>query len=239
MNIEFIILVLSTVTTFGLFSILIGEDNPWFAFAENAYVGVAVGLSIVLNTQYLLNNVISKATGNLLANWPLLFSLALGLMMLTRVSPKYSFIARIPIAVATGTGIAIATRAIIFSSIINQIIATIKPLLNVGDPTVLLTNFLVLFFVLTMMSYFVYTTEHKGALQTSSSIGRYILYASFGALFAITYMGRLGMLLGRAETLFIPESSMYVSIAVASIIVVSTYVLIKFYPDLMKKLTPE
>jgi hypothetical protein len=240
LDLSFIILILSTVTTFGLFTILLGEDNPWFAFAENTYVGVAIGLSVVLNTsQFLINNVLSKTTANLTDNWPLVISMVLGLLMLTRISSKYSYISRIPIAVVTGVGVAVTTRAIIFSSVIAQITATIKPLLNMSDPAVLFTNIMVLVFVLTMLSYFFYTVENKGALKTSSTIGRYILYASFGTLFAITYMGRLGLLLGRMETLLIPASSMYVTLTVVAIVAVTIYLLIKRYPTLMKKLTPE
>lgn len=240
MDLSFPILILSTVTTFGLFTILLGEDNPWFAFAENTYVGVAIGLSVVLNTsQFLIQNVYAKTSTNFAANWPLLISLGLGLMMLTRMSSKYSYVSRIPIAVITGTGVAVGTRANIFSQIINQVSATIKPLLNVSDPMVLFTNLMVLIFVLTMLSYFFYTTEHKGPLKTSSTIGRYALYASFGALFAITYMGRLGLFLGRMETLLIPTSTMYISLTLFVIVLSTSLLLIKKYPELRKKLTPE
>ncbi len=239
MDLSFLLMVVTTVVTFGLFTILLGEDNPWFAFAENSYVGVAIGLSVVLNTsQFLIQNVYQKTSTDLAANWPLVISMGLGLLMLTRMSSKYSYLSRIPIAVITGTGVAVTTRANIFSSIINQVTATIKPLLNISDPVVLFTNIMVLVFVLTMLSYFFYTTEHKGALKASSTAGRYFLYASFGALFAITYMGRLGLFLGRVETLLIPASAMNVSLVLFVIILATTLWLMR-NPELRKKLTPE
>lgn len=240
MDLSFPILILSTVTTFGLFTILLGEDNPWFAFAENTYVGVAIGLSVVLNTsQYLIQNVYTKTSTNLGANWPLVISMVLGLLMLTRISTKYSYISRIPIAVITGTGVAVTTRAIIFSTILQNVAATIKPLLNVSDPMTLFTSIMVLVLVLTMLSYFFYTVEHKGALKTSSTIGRYGLYAAFGALFAITYMGRLGLFLGRMETLLFPASTMYISLFLFVLVLATSLLLMKKYPELRKKLTPE
>ncbi len=240
MDLSFITLLLSTIVTFGLFTILLGEDNPWFAFAENTYVGVAIGLSVVVNTsQYLINNVYTKTSQNLGANWPLVISMLLAVLMLTRISTKYSYISRIPIAIITGTGVAVTTRAIVFSSILNQVAATIKPLLNVTDMMTLFTSVMVLIFVLTMLSYFFYTVEHKGVLKTSSTIGRYCLYASFGLLFAQTFSGRLGLFLGRMETLLFPTSTFYLSIALFVIVLSTTLLLMKKYPDLRKKLTPE
>lgn len=234
---SWLILILSTLITFGLFSVLTGIDNPFFAWAEHTYVGAAIGLAVTMTTNYLMLNVVAKIVANPAANWPLIISLILGLMMLTRIHPKYSYIARIPVAVATGTGVAIATRANIFSSIVNQIRATVLPVIG-GDPSKLFTNIMVVIFVFTMITYFVYTTEVKGPLKMSNNLGRYMLYAAFGALFAITYMGRLGLLLGRMETMLIPETNMYVSIIIAAIIVVTTFTLHKYRPETLKRIVP-
>lgn len=234
------ILILSTFVTFGLFSVLSGIDNPFFAWAEQTYVGVAIGLATVVTVDYLIANVYVRVSSNPSAGWPLIISLILGLMMLTRIHPKYAHWARIPIAVSTGAGIAVSTRAIIFSSIINQIRATILPLVGGGDPLTVVTNLLVIVFVIVIITFFIYTTELKGPLKVSHDLGRYCLYAAFGVLFAQTYMGRLGLLLGRMETMLIPMNpSGYVTVIVAVIIVVSIYVLNKYYPDTLQKLVPE
>jgi len=234
------VLILSTVTTFGLYMILSGVDSPWFAFGEHAFVGCAIGLSVVVSTDYIFRAIIPRIAADPVKNWPTIVSVILGLMMLLRVHKDTVHIARIPITLATATGIAVSIRATLFSGIINQIRATILPLFGVTDIWAVLTNLTVILCVLFVFTFYYYTTEMKGPLKTANTIGRYILYLSFGVLFSQTYMGRLGLLLGHLETYVKP----YVpNLALTSIIVltmlVTTYLLHKKYPDLLKKLTPE
>jgi len=236
--VSWLILVLSTAITFGLFSILTGVDNPFFAWAENTYVGGAVGMTIVVSFTWIVSNVVAKITSNISANWPSVVSLILGLMMLTRIHPKYSFIARIPICIATGVGIAVSTRAIVFSGLLYQIRATILPIFDWSNVVTAFTNLMVVVFVITVLTFFVYTTELRGPLKTSHTVGRLVLFLSFGALYAQTYMGRLGLFLGRMETLLIPQTSFNISITVALVIVITTFVLHRFYPDVMKRIIP-
>jgi len=236
--VSWLILVLSTAITFGLFSILTGVDNPFFAWAENTYVGGAVGMTIVVSFTWIVSNVVAKITSNISANWPSVVSLILGLMMLTRIHPKYSFIARIPICIATGVGIAVSTRAIVFSGLLYQIRATILPIFDWSNVVTAFTNLMVVVFVITVLTFFVYTTELRGPLKTSHTVGRLVLFLSFGALYAQTYMGRLGLFLGRMETLLIPQTSFNISITVALVIVITTFVLHRFYPDVMKQIIP-
>jgi hypothetical protein len=71
-------------------------------------------------------------------------------------------------------------------------------------------------------------------------VGKYILYLSFGVLFSQTYMGRLGLLLGHLENYLTPYfPDFFVTVTIVLIMIVSTYLLHKRYPDLLKKLTPE
>ena len=236
--VSWLILVLSTAITFGLFSILTGVDNPFFAWAENTYVGGAVGMTIVVSFTWIVSNVVANITSNISANWPSVVSLILGLMMLTRIHPKYSYLARIPICVATGVGIAVSTRAIVFSGLLYQVRATILPLFNWSDAVTAFTNLMVVVFVITTITFFVYTTELRGPLKASHTVGRLVLFLSFGALYAQTYMGRLGLLLGRMETLLIPWTSFNVSVTVAFVILATIVVLNNYYPDTLKKLVP-
>jgi hypothetical protein len=235
---SFFVILLSTAVTFGLFSILTGVDNPFFAWAENTYVGGAVGMTIVVSFTWIVSNLIQKILSNPYANWPLIISLILGLMMLLRVHPKYSYLARIPISIATGVGVAVSTRAAIFSGLLYQIRATILPIFDWRKPETAFTNLMIVVFVVTIMTFFVYTTELKGPLKISHRIGRLVLFASFGALFAQTYMGRLGLFLGAMETLLIPETNFRISITVALIILITIIVLKRYYPETLNKLVP-
>jgi len=237
--VDLIIVILATAVTFGLYSILTGISNPYFAWAEHTYIGGAIGLTVVVSMDYIRRNIIDRVSADPVHNWPLIISLILGLMMLTRIHPRYSYIARIPVAVATATGVAVSTRAVIFTGIIKQIQATILPILNGGDPKTVFTNIMVILFVIIMMTYFIYTMELKGPIKTSYQLGRYLLYAAFGVLFAMTYMGRLGLLLGRLETLLFPVTHLYITVIISLFMVVTIYLLHRYYPKLLDKLTPE
>jgi hypothetical protein len=235
---SWMMLIFSTAITFGLYSVLSGIDNPWFAWAEHTYLGAGTGLMVILALDYLNSKIITRITSNPLSNWPLIISLILGMLILTRTNQRTAHIARIPIAVATGTGIAVSTRALIFTNVIKQIKATIIPIMTEGDPMATFTNIGVIILVITMMSFFIYTTELRGPLKASSTFGRYALYAAFGALFAMTYQGRLGLFLGRMETMLIPNTHLYVSLIIAIAIVLTIYILHKYYPDTLKKIVP-
>jgi hypothetical protein len=173
-------------------------------------------------------------------NWPTFISIILGLMMLLRVSRSTVHIARIPITLATGAGIAVGTRATLFSGIVNQVRATILPIFSVTDTWTLIYNLTVILCVLFVFTYYFYTMEMKGPLKAANSVGKYILYLAFGVLFSQTYMGRLGLLLGHLENYLTPYwPDFYLTVIIVAVMIVSTYMLHKRYPDLLKKVTPE
>ena len=234
------ILILSTITTFGLYMILSGVDSPWFAFAEHAFVGTAIGLSVVLSTDYLLRTIFPRILADPVGSWPTIISVILGLMMILRVNPNTVHYARLPITIATAAGVAVSVRATIFSGIINQIRATILPLMGLETWWDLVTNLTIVLSVIFVFTYYFYTTELKGPLKQANTIGRWILYLAFGVLFAQTYMGRLGLLLGRLQLFVTPYwPNFVITIIVIVVMVVSTYLLHKRYPELLEKLTPE
>lgn len=234
------ILLFSTITTFGLYMILSGVDSPWFAFAEHAFVGTAIGLSVVVATDYIFRTIIPRILSDPAANWPTIVSVILGLMMILRVHRDTVYLARIPITIATAAGIAVSVRATIFSGIVNQIKATILPLMGLATWWDFVVNLTVVLSVLFVFTYYFYTTEMKGPLLQANKVGRWVLYLAFGVLFAQTYMGRLGLLLGRMQ-LFIqpyyPNGALTVVVVV--VMIVSTWLLHKKYPELLEKLTPE
>lgn len=231
------ILILGTVTTFGLYMILSGLDSPWFAFAEHAFVGTAIGLSVVVSTDYIFRTIIPRIIAG---DWPMIISVILGLMMLLRVNKGTLHYARIPITLSAAVGVAIGVRATIISGIINQIRATILPIFGGGSTMDIVVNLTVVLSVLFVFTYFFYTTEIKGSLATAHKIGRWILYLAFGVLFAQTYMGRLGLLLGRMTLFLFPTNpNLYLTLIVIAVMVGSTWLLKKNYPELLKKLTPE
>jgi asparagine N-glycosylation enzyme membrane subunit Stt3 len=230
--------VLATLITFGLFSILTGVDNPFYAFAEHSYVGTAIGFLAVITVVYLQTKVFAPIIADPMSNILPLISVILGLMMLTRVSSKYAWIARIPITVSIAVGVGITTRTGVITNIIAQIKATILPLWGI-DWFTTLTNIAVIIFVVTTLIFFQYTTRRTGPLGKVSQVGRLVLYAGFGALFAQTFMGRIGLFLGRMETMLFPDTQLQMTLIVIAVVLLGTYILRRRYPDLLNRLLPQ
>ena len=236
---DLLILICAAFTTFSLYSILMGFDTPFFALAEHIYVGVAIGYMVISSTNYLQTKVFSLIVADVGGNIPLILGSILGLMMLLRLSSKTAYIARIPMTIAAGVGVAQTTRTQVFTSILANLDATIKPIIGEASLLDKFTNFTMLLMVLFILTFYLYTTELKGPLQTSHNIGRYILYASFGALFAQTYMGRLGLFLGRMESMLFPAINAQITAVMVVIVLVGSIYLKKYAPELLEKLTPE
>jgi hypothetical protein len=55
--------------------------------------------------------------------------------------------------------------------------------------------------VLTTLSYFFFSREHKGALKYSARVGIWFIMIGFGASFGNTVMGRISLLIGRVQFL--------------------------------------
>lgn len=231
--VSLVIMVLATVITFGLYSILTGVDNPFYAFAEYSFIGAAIGLLTIMALTYLQKRVFSPILGG---ETGLIIALLLGLMVLTRVSPKYSWIARIPITIGISIGVGISTRTLIFTNVISQIKATILPLWGI-PPFQAVTNLLILVFMISTLFFFLYTIEASEKVKPVYNLGKYVLYAGFGALYAQTFMGRIGLFLGRMETMLFPETQFYTTIIIIIIILFSIDYLHR-KPELLKKLMP-
>lgn len=236
--ISLLIMILATFVTFGLYSSLTGIDNPFYAFAEHSYIGAGIGFLVVMSLMYIRRSILEPILLNPVGNFSLIVGLILGLMMLTRISSKYSYLARIPITIGVSVGVGISTRTLIFTRVIKQITATFKPLWGVPLPEAL-SNLLVLIFISSSLIFFLYTIETKGVAKKTANLGKYVLYAGFGALYAQTFMGRIGLFLGRMETMLFPMTQRYITVIVALGILVAIYVMDKYYPDLLKRVMPQ
>lgn len=242
--VEFAVLFVGTWITFGLYASLAGVDNPFFAFSEHSYVGFGIGFTTYIAFFYIWSYAIRPMITEWSNKWYMIFAIILGLMMWTRFHPKYAYISRIPIAISMGITLALSVRTLIFSHFTQQIKATILPLWVAGDPMRTFTNIMVVFFVVTIITFFFYSTEIRGPHKVSYTIGEYVLYASFGGLWAMTFMGRTGLFVGRMQDLVSPVSpyypiNLYVSAGIGAFMMLAIGVLYKFYPELLEKLTPE
>ncbi|MDE2484298.1 MAG: hypothetical protein KGL32_03460 [candidate division NC10 bacterium] len=197
--------------TLCMFSFLY-KDNPFFRFGEHLYVGISMGYTIVrIYYDVMVKSLYTPVTQE--GKWWFLIAALLGLLVLTRFIPKVSWLSRISFAVIVGFGSGVAIPRIISSNILQQVQGTLKPLLgNAGQPLfgmAQLNALLILVGVVTVLVYFFFSIEHKGAIQVSARIGIYFLMINFGAGFGYTVMARMSLLIGRFDDLILFGSRDY------------------------------
>ena len=120
MSIELIIGAwVATGLTLFIFSFLY-KDNPLFKLAENLYVGVSVGYTIVKTYDTVIVHLVWKPIVEN-GEWALLIPVAIGMLMLTRYVPKAAWISRYAFAFIVGVGSGLAIPRMISSFVLKQI----------------------------------------------------------------------------------------------------------------------
>lgn len=201
----------ATGLTLFIFSFLY-EDNPLFKLAENLYVGVSVGYTIVKTYDTVIVHLIWKP---IVENqeWTLLIPVTIGLLMLTRYVPKAAWLSRYAFAFIVGVGAGLAIPRTVSSFILKQIEDTVRPLLmlvpgdgvtfswNLMNPASSVNVIIVLIGVSSVLFYFFFSVEHSGPGKTVARTGVLFLMIAFGAAFGYTVMARMSLLIGRLTDL--------------------------------------
>ncbi|MEW5993471.1 MAG: hypothetical protein AB1744_03650 [Candidatus Zixiibacteriota bacterium] len=174
------------------------RDNPVYKMAESLLIGVSVGyVLVVVWSNTLVQTLFVPLSGGRMS---LVVPLILGLLMFGRFTRHTTFLSRIPIAVMIGSGAGVAIPAMLEQRTLKQMSATVAPLVTeAGWPD--LSALIVLIGVLTTVSYFYFSREHRGPLGLSAKIGTYFLMVFFGATFGYTVMSRMSTFIGRMEFL--------------------------------------
>ncbi|MDP8237670.1 MAG: hypothetical protein P9X24_01145 [Candidatus Hatepunaea meridiana] len=214
--------------TLMIFSFLY-KDNPFYKFAEHLFVGVSAAYWMVVGFwTTLIPNLIGflypPSVGWFSSNpaeaqnvmnslneqtwyWqygrivPLIF----GLMLLTRLLPKVSWMSRWPMALIIGYAAGTNLTRYLQSDFIAQIKATLIPLIVIVDGKFSLldtiSNIVIVGGVLSALVYFFFSKEHKGWFGGTARVGIWVLMVAFGAAFGYTVMARISLLIGRMDFL--------------------------------------
>lgn len=179
------------------------KDNPFYKFAEYLVVGVSAGYyTVIFYMNYIKPNLVDHFLDPRYPNkFLLIIPTILGIMLLTRLIPKYSWLSRYSMAVYLGAGAGLAIPRDMDGRILRQVYSTfvnLYPLTNgMFDWTSFWKNLLIAFGVITTLIYFFFSVEHKGVIGKSAKIGIIFIMISFGATFGYTVMGRISLLIGR------------------------------------------
>lgn len=212
----------AALLTLAIFSFLY-RDNPFYRLAESIVVGVSAAYWMVVAIwTVLVPNLFGKLTPGWIQSWAMpgisplrdehwyvnFVPLALGIMLLWRLSPKGSWIARWPLAFIIGTTAGLKLVHFLQADFISQIQASIAPIV-VTDRADFSENLwasvrsgLVFVGTLAVLVYFFFSIEHKGVVGRVARGGIWVLMVTFGAAFGYTVMGRIALLAIRFEYLF-------------------------------------
>jgi hypothetical protein len=228
LNREMIGVIVAAGLTLIMYSFLY-RDNPFFKAAENLYVGIALGYGAIMTWRQSLRPEVFEPlflSPTAAAFWDELarrgIPILLGILLLTRLSRKHSWLSRYSYGPLVGWGAGMAIVLTIHSSIFKQITAAITPLhegvtdwsvpadlglwgsvahiwSNIAEP--LLGTLILLVGTVTVLYYFFFSVEHKRLGKATSNVGIWFLMVSFGATFGFTVMGRLALLIDRLQFL--------------------------------------
>jgi len=174
------------------------KDNAFFRFAESLFAGMSLGYYIGLSVQNTLRpNLFNPLFGQPLEglNLLLIVPMLLGVLLYFRYIPKVSWVARIALAVYVGyySGVYLVQK--LHGEVLPQSRDTILPVTTGGMDA--LWNLVMIVGVFSVLIYFYFSAEHKGALGKVSRVGIWFLMVSFGASFGYTVMARVSLLMGR------------------------------------------
>ena len=209
---------LAALFTLCILSFLYG-DNPLYKLAEAVFVGVSAGYWMVVGFWTgIVQNLFSKLAPDLIRSSLLpglpesqeqeliyLFPLLLSVLMLMRLSPVGGWLSRWALAFFIGATAGIRLLGYLQSDFLRQIQSTILPLVVVGtqgfDFSASLQNLTIVVGVLSCLTYFFFSIEHKGVVGGVSRLGIWFLMITFGAGFGYTVMGRIALMAQRLEFL--------------------------------------
>jgi hypothetical protein len=203
--------------TLAIFSFLY-KDNPFYKIAESLFVGSSAAYYMVVGFHsQIIPNLIGKLWAGPVKTYILpgmeedpniiyIVPLALGIMLLWRLSPRGGWISRWPLAFFIGIFCGIRLTGFFQADFVQQIRNTIVPLAVITpdgfDFWESLKNVISVLSVLVCLVYFFFSIEHKGFVGRTAKLGIWVLMITFGAGFGYTVMGRIALLAIRLEFLF-------------------------------------
>ncbi|MFP4057956.1 MAG: hypothetical protein ACLF0G_13900 [Candidatus Brocadiia bacterium] len=182
------------------------RDNPLFKIAENLYVGVGLGYSVVISWHQYFKMEIYNPLLNAPSRGAFIEAvqlrtvpILLGILLLTRLSTRVSWLSRYAYSLMVGWYAGVFIPFAASSFILTQLEASVRP---VGTEVGAIAGaVVVLVGTVSVLFYFFFSVEHKGPAGAVSRAGIWFLMVSFGASFGYTVMGRLSLFIGRARFL--------------------------------------
>ena len=204
---------LGFILTLLVFSYLI-DDNPLFRLAIHVFIGVSAGFAAIIAVyNILLPRLVApffstNRTEQILALVPII----LGVLLLTKISPRFAFIGTLPMSYLVGVSAAAAIGGAVMGTLIPQVNASINLFdassAQVFDASIglrLVNGVIILIGTIATLAYFqfgktksgIQKTQFQSWLEGIGQVGQIFIAITFGFLFAGIFNAALTVLIGR------------------------------------------
>lgn len=209
--------ILGFLFTLVVFTYIFG-DNPLFRLSIHLFIGVASGYAamIVIYNVILPRLIVPILGGNRNERLLALVPLLLGLLLISKLSPRLVRIGNFPMAFLVGVGAASAIGGSIVGTLFPQTSASINLLdlqaarvVGTSPGSQLINGGIILVGTLTTLAYFHFSTrsrpdqtsQRQPWIEWASRVGSYFIAITFGVLFAGVYSAALAALVERLSFL--------------------------------------
>lgn len=209
---------LGLVLTIFIFSYIWG-DNVLFRIATHLFVGIAAGyVAIIVIQNIILPQMIFPFFDGTRDEkiFAILF-LILGVLMLTKISPRLNKLGNPAIAYLVGVGAAAAIGGALVGTIFPQALSSMDVFFenNIFNAIVILAG------TLTTLLYFHFGVRRKSSdeeetqrpvwLENTGKVGQFFIAVTFGALFSGVYLAAITALIERASYIWNLIQNMFLS----------------------------
>jgi len=216
-------LIVSLYFTLVIFSYLLG-DNFIFRLTSYIFIGItAAYLAVIVFYQVILGRLVwPLMTGTNEQRMLLVVPLLLSILLLLKLSPRWSSLGNIPLGFLAGVGAALITGGALFGTITAQTGAAIdafntQPLEN--QQTKWIEGGFLLLGTISTLAYFHFgaarkrNTENRPAwVEPLAKLGKIFIGFTLGALFVGVYSAALVSLIDRIQFVFNSVSQVLVSL---------------------------
>lgn len=189
---------ISVACVFGMWSLPLYKDNPFYRVCQNVFVGSCAGHAIGIAVGNIVNYGFQPLGQGKL---DLLIPIILGLMLYTRFFPGIAWLSRWPVAFLVGVGVGQTIYTSLRSQIIKQSIAAMTKFPG-QDLASSLNGLISLIGLLAILTYFLFTVPQSRFVKGMSQLGRWMMMVTFGVGFGNVVSGRLSVLLGELLKIF-------------------------------------
>jgi hypothetical protein len=195
---------IAAILTLMVYSYLIG-DNPLYRLAQHLFVGSSVGYAAVVVIHNVLRpRLFEPLLDDASGNWPYFLPLLLGLLLLAKARGTAAWLGNSSVAFLFGVGAALAIGGALFGSFLPQMQASWVSVLpdTAGGRVAAANNILLAVGTIGTLSYFYFTMGVRkgpgtGLLTFSSTVGKWVLLITFGAIFGNRVMAYVSLLIER------------------------------------------